>query len=39
MHCPHGHPYSGENLYQNPNTGKKHCRECMRIANRRSRLD
>lgn len=32
-HCPHGHPYSGPNLYVNPTTGRRHCRECMRQAN------
>lgn len=28
--CPLGHPLSGSNLYINPNTGKRRCRECMR---------
>lgn len=36
-HCPHGHPKSGANLYTNPRTGKRYCRECMREANRRLR--
>ncbi len=29
-HCPNGHPYSGENLYDTP-CGRRHCRECGRI--------
>lgn len=29
-HCPYGHPYSGDDLYINPNTNKRSCRECMR---------
>lgn len=29
-HCSQGHPYSGENLYTNPNTGKRYCRTCRR---------
>lgn len=28
-HCPHGHPYSGENLYISPR-GNRQCRECVR---------
>ncbi len=32
-HCPAGHPYSGENLYRQPN-GARICRECNRVANR-----
>src|SRR6478735_729217 len=35
--CPRGHPYRGRNLYVNPRTGKRHCRECMRVANRQLR--
>ncbi len=27
--CPHGHPYSGENLYVDPR-GNRHCRACGR---------
>ena len=27
-HCPQGHPYAGEHLYVNPNTGKRLCRTC-----------
>jgi len=35
-HCPQGHPYSGDNLYQ---YGKfRHCRKC-RNAKRRSKVD
>lgn len=33
-HCPHGHPYSGPNLYQRP-CGRRACRTCMRSAGRR----
>jgi hypothetical protein len=32
-HCPHGHPYAGENLYVEPN-GKRSCRECARRRDR-----
>ena len=28
-HCPQGHPYTGDNLYLNPQ-GKRECRECGR---------
>jgi len=29
-HCPHRHPYSGENLYVVPKTGKRQCRSCAK---------
>lgn len=29
-HCPHGHPYAGDNLYVRPD-GCRTCRECKRI--------
>lgn len=29
MHCPKGHPYSGENLYIRPDLGGRGCRTCM----------
>jgi len=32
-HCPHGHPYSGDNLYVTPK-GYRGCRECRRAAHR-----
>jgi hypothetical protein len=35
-HCPHGHPYSGENLYVNPQ-GKRECRICKRARTRAAR--
>lgn len=35
-HCPSGHPYSGPNLYRNPITRRRSCRECMRRANRKA---
>lgn len=28
-HCPHGHPYSGDNLYVEPKSGKRKCRACF----------
>ena len=28
-HCPHGHPYSGDNLYVRPDQGRE-CRVCRR---------
>ena len=28
--CVHGHPFVGENLYINPNSGQRVCRICMR---------
>lgn len=34
-HCPHGHPYSGDNLYVDPR-GHRQCRTCAR---RRRRSD
>lgn len=29
-HCPHGHPYSGENLVISATTGQRICRTCRR---------
>lgn len=34
-HCPQGHPFSGKNLYVHPATGKRRCRECMRVLDRK----
>lgn len=34
-HCKHGHPLSGDNLYVQPKTGYRYCRECNR---RRTRI-
>ena len=31
-HCPHGHPYSGANLFVR-NDGQRECRTCMRQRN------
>lgn len=31
-HCPHGHPYSGDNLHIRPN-GDRRCRSCVKAAN------
>lgn len=28
-HCPQGHPYSGDNLYNN--NGRRHCKTCGKI--------
>lgn len=36
-HCKHGHEFTPENTYTNVKDGKRHCRECGRQANRRSR--
>lgn len=33
VRCPDGHPYDDENTYVHQ--GHRHCRECMRAANRR----
>lgn len=33
--CVNGHPYSEENTYRAPGTGKRHCRICAAKANRR----
>jgi hypothetical protein len=27
-HCPHGHPYSGDNLIFNSRSGARACRSC-----------
>ena len=35
-HCPHGHPYEGENLYVRPN-GDRECRTCHRTQERARR--
>lgn len=35
-HCIHGHPLSGDNLYVQPSTGYRYCRECKRISGRRN---
>lgn len=34
-HCPHGHPYSGENLRIAPRTGERLCRACIAATQRR----
>lgn len=36
-HCPQGHPYSGDNLYTVPSTGRRQCCECGRIKVRKHR--
>jgi hypothetical protein len=33
-HCPHGHPYSGENLKIDVTTGQRICRECRKKVDR-----
>jgi hypothetical protein len=35
-HCPHGHEYSGDNLYIKPN-GRRECRQCVRDSGARYR--
>jgi hypothetical protein len=37
-HCPKDHPYSGENLYVNPE-GHRLCRQCARDRNARRRIE
>lgn len=34
-HCPHGHPYAGDNLFVT-NEGHRECRTCMRARDRRT---
>jgi hypothetical protein len=36
-HCPQGHPYSGENLYVVPRSGKRQCRKCTTYRGLRDR--
>lgn len=36
-HCPRDHPYDEVNTYVSPRTGKRSCRECMRLTAARSR--
>lgn len=36
-HCPHGHPYSGDNLVVYEREGARRCRECMRVQSYRRR--
>ena len=38
-HCPRGHPYSGDNLYRVPSTGRRVCRACIRVNQRASRVE
>ena len=35
-HCPHDHPYSGDNLYLHP-VGQRVCRTCNKLAMRKYR--
>lgn len=35
-HCPSGHPYEGDNLYTNPNTGARMCRTCSTESSQRN---
>ena len=37
-HCPHGHPYSGDNLFVRKGSGQRECRECMRNRQRSDRF-
>lgn len=34
-HCPQGHPYSGDNLYEPPGRPNRMCRTCRRNAKRK----
>ena len=36
-HCKRGHPYSGDNLYLDKTNGKRQCRQCRRLADRKSK--
>lgn len=36
-HCPSGHEYTTENTYISPSDNRRHCRKCLRDANKRSR--
>jgi hypothetical protein len=38
QHCPKGHEYSGANLYVNPNTGHRFCKQCMAVAAEKYRV-
>lgn len=35
--CPHGHPYSGSNLYLDPKTGYRACNTCRELVNNKKR--
>lgn len=37
-HCPHGHPYSGDNLIVDKKRGWRICRECRRRYNKVKRI-
>jgi hypothetical protein len=30
-YCPKGHPYSGDNLYVVPSSGRRQCKQCRRV--------
>lgn len=36
--CRKGHPYTEENTYIIPSTGRRTCRRCQRISNARSKI-
>lgn len=36
-HCIRGHELKGDNLYINPNTGKRRCQACKRISDKNGR--
>lgn len=36
-HCLRGHPFTDDNVYIDPNKGRRKCRECIRILNRKYR--
>lgn len=36
-HCPSGHPYTEDNLYIVPRSGKRQCKACMSFRNLRDR--
>ena len=37
-HCPHGHPYTGDNLYYGPTRHERRCRTCHRLRTEKLRM-
>ena len=37
-HCPHGHPYAGNNLYDRQDRQNRQCRTCMKRWQAKSRI-
>jgi hypothetical protein len=36
-HCPHDHPYSGDNLYHHSKSGARQCRACLNATHQAQR--